>query len=422
MADKPPATASLSRDEGSRFRILGFLGRGGMGKVYKAEDRRLDEIVALKVLDPQSIRSEEAVRRFLTEVRISRKVSHPNVVRTFEFGRSGTGVPYLVMEYVEGRPLDRYLEEEGRLSPAEIARIGSTIAEAIHAAHEAGIAHRDLKPGNVMIDEGGEPHVLDFGVARFLGSDRVTDPGRIVGTPVYMAPEQIQGGRISHRVDIYALGALLYEMAIGRPPFTVEGGQIVRLIYKAVHEAPTAPSQERDSIYPELDGIILRCLMKDPEMRFQSAAAVSDALREAEFSRERPPHHPRPVAAPGARALRVLVTDDSPIARSDFRAKLEGSALEIVEAESGAEAIERCASVRIDAVFLDVMMPEMDGWEVCQILKSRPDTREIPVVILTALEGAEPRSMGALLDADEFLTKPVEREQIERILDRLVPR
>ena len=258
---------------GERYRIIGLVGRGGMGEVYRADDLKLGQPVALKFL-PQKLASEPAcIERFYAEVRHARGVSHPNVCRVYDVGEI-EGRHFLSMEYVDGEDLASLLRRIGRLPPDKAIEIARELCAGLAAAHDKGVLHRDLKPGNVMIDGRGRAKITDFGLA--VGVDDDKGGAEVSGTPAYMAPEQLAGKGASVQSDIYALGLVLYELFTGRKAF--EAATLAEWRRKHAEEQPTSPSTVTPGFDPVVERVILRCLEKDPKARPRSVAAVAAAL------------------------------------------------------------------------------------------------------------------------------------------------
>jgi len=254
-----------------RYQILGLLGRGGMGEVYRAEDLSLGQSVALKFLPDYVAADADRLARFRTEVSVARQVSHPNVCRVYDIGEA-EGHVFLSMEYVDGEDLASLLRRIGRLAPDKAAEMARQLCAGLAAAHDKGVLHRDLKPANVMIDGRGRVRLADFGLA---GGVEVETPG-LAGTPAYMAPEQFAGQAASVQSDIYALGLVLYEMFTGKAAFS---GSTVNDLARQHREAtPTSLTQVVSEVDPVVDRVIQRCLAKDPADRPTSALAVSAAL------------------------------------------------------------------------------------------------------------------------------------------------
>lgn len=266
-----------------RYRIVGFLGRGGMGEVYRADDLKLGQPVALKFLPPGLERDARRLDRFLNEVKLARLVSHPNVCRVYdvdevpptESGGSGqAGQHFLSMEYVDGEDLASLLRRIGRLPGDKAVELARQLCAGLAAAHEQGILHRDLKPANVMIDGRGRAKITDFGLAGL--PDTIRGAEVRVGTPAYMAPEQLSGKEVSVRSDVYSLGLVLYELFTGKRAFRAEDR--ADLARQQTESTPTSPSSHVGDLDPAVERIILRCLERDPSQRPGSALAVSAAL------------------------------------------------------------------------------------------------------------------------------------------------
>jgi serine/threonine-protein kinase len=256
-----------------RYRIIGLVGRGGMGEVYRADDLKLGQPVALKFL-PQSLEgSEHRLTRFLNEVRVARRVSHPHVCRVYDIGEVD-GRHYLSMEYVDGEDLDSLMRRVGRLSTDKAVQIARQLCTGLAAAHRLGILHRDLKPANVMIDGRGQVRITDFGLAG-LAADFEGDEIR-VGTPSYMAPEQLAGMEVTQKSDIYSLGLVLYELFTGEAAFEARSSVEMARLHR--ESAPRTPSSRADGVDPAVERVILRCLEKDPVRRPASAMAVAVGL------------------------------------------------------------------------------------------------------------------------------------------------
>lgn len=266
---------SWTSDLDTRYELLEEAGRGGMGVVYKARDRETGEIVALKILKRDIALDPVAAERFINEVRLSRRITHKNVTRVYEFTRAGA-TAYLSMEYVEGESLRSIVDRMGAVGLRKGVQIGRQICAALHEAHSQGIVHRDLKPENVMLDKSGSVKVMDFGIARLLDASVTATAGGIIGTPAYMAPEQAEGKPVDARTDIYAVGLILYEVFTGRTAFTGDTPMVVAL--KQIRETPVSPRTLEPTIPWELEATILRCMDKDPAQRFQSAEEVDAAL------------------------------------------------------------------------------------------------------------------------------------------------
>jgi serine/threonine protein kinase len=262
---------------GQRYDILAEAGHGSMGNVYKARDRETGETVALKLLKPEISSDQAMMDRFKNELLFARKITHKNVCRVHEFNRIG-GIAYTSMEFVEGESLRSVLNRFGGLPVRKAISVTEQICSGLKEAHAQGIVHRDLKPENVMIDSNGNVKIMDFGIARSMESlTRLT--GSMVGTPAYMAPEQVAGKPVDYRTDIYSLGLMLYEMFTGSQAFQADTA--VALALKQMRETPPAPHEVDPSIPVGIERAILKCLEKEPGKRFQSVAELEIALRSA---------------------------------------------------------------------------------------------------------------------------------------------
>ncbi|MFA5190497.1 MAG: serine/threonine-protein kinase [Verrucomicrobiia bacterium] len=260
-----------------RYDLLEEIGRGGMGVVYRARQKELDRVVALKIILAGQLASPEVVRRFLAESRAAARLQHPNIVRVFEAGEF-QGRHFFAMEYVAGSNLAA-LARRGPLDPVDAARLVCTVARAVEHLHSQGIVHRDLKPSNILLDEKGRPFVTDFGLAKLLDAQsQMTQSGVIAGTPSYMPPEQAAGrvAEIGPRSDVYSLGAILYELLAGRPPFQAESP--LDTLVQVIESEPTLLRDVNPRAPRELELICQRCLEKSPDARYASAAALADDL------------------------------------------------------------------------------------------------------------------------------------------------
>lgn len=262
-----------------RYQLIEELGRGGMGKVYKAYDREIDEHIALKLIHPNIAMEENATQRFRNELKFARKISHKNVCRMFDLSKEDD-IYFITMEYVRGEDLKSSLKRMGPLSFGKAIYLVKQICEGLAEAHRLGVVHRDLKPQNIMIDTDGNVRLMDFGISRLLKSKGITHTGTMIGTPEYMSPEQTMAKEIDQRSDIYSLGIIFYEMITGRVPF--EGDTAMSIAWKHTHEAPISPKKHNHQIPNDLNETILRCLEKDKQQRYQTPQDLFEDLTEIE--------------------------------------------------------------------------------------------------------------------------------------------
>jgi serine/threonine-protein kinase len=270
MAKKPPSKIG-------RYKIVGELGRGAMGVVYKASDPSLDRVVALKtiLLSDDMEGREDYRKRFMLEAKAAGKLTHPSIVTTYEFGEEGD-VAYMAMELLEGTDLRQCLKD-GALSTVEAVEVAAQVADGLGFAHERGVVHRDIKPGNIMLLERGQAKIMDFGIARMRSEDHKTRTGVVLGTPRFMSPEQIAGAAVDHRSDIFSLGSVLYEMLTGAPLFAGEDpSQIAHNVANLEH---VPPSRTNPQVTSMLDFVVARALKKDPAQRYQDAYEMASDLR-----------------------------------------------------------------------------------------------------------------------------------------------
>jgi tetratricopeptide (TPR) repeat protein len=258
-----------------RYQIVEELGRGGMGRVYKATDTKLQEKVALKLIKPEIATDKKTLERFGNELRIARKITHKNVGKMFDINEE-KGTHYITMEYVSGQDLKALIRQSGNLAITTSISIAKQVSEGLDEAHKIGVVHRDLKPSNIMIDKDGSARIMDFGIARSVRGKGITGAGVMIGTPEYMSPEQAEAQEVDRRSDIYSLGVIMYEMVTGRVPF--EGDTALSIAMRHKGEAPKDPREFNSQISEHLSHIILRCLEKDKDERFQSADELRSEL------------------------------------------------------------------------------------------------------------------------------------------------
>ncbi len=262
-----------------RYQIIEELGKGGMGKVYKAVDKEIDGKVALKLIKPEIAADGKTIERFRNELKTARDIAHKNVCRMYHLAKH-EGTHYIVMEYVSGEDLKSFIRRARQLTPGTAISIAKQVCEGLTEAHKLGTVHRDLKPQNIMIDKEGNARIMDFGIARSLKEKGITGAGVMIGTPEYMSPEQVEAKEVDQRSDIYSLGVILYEMVTGRVPFEADTPFAIGMKHKG--EMPKDPRELNSQLPEDLSKVILRCLEKDKAKRYQSADELHAELSKIE--------------------------------------------------------------------------------------------------------------------------------------------
>ncbi len=270
------------------YSLLEEIDRGGMGIVFKARHEQLNRIVALKILRAGELSNEDELARFRAEAEASASINHPNIISIYEVGEF-SGLVYFTMAFIEGRDLGKLIQAR-TLDPKEAARIVSSVAHAVDAAHRGGIIHRDLKPSNILLDARREPYLIDFGLAKTGNTVALTCTGQILGTPAYMSPEQARGDILTPASDVYSLGAVLYEAIAGQPPFT--GPTPIDVLLQVLNREPATPRKLNNKVPRALEMIILRAMEKSPQGRYESAADLQSDLQR--FILDEPIERPRP--------------------------------------------------------------------------------------------------------------------------------
>ena len=269
---------------GDRYELEGVVGRGGMAEVYRARDLRLDRVVAIKTLRTDLARDQTFQARFRREAQSAASLNNPSIVAVYDTGEdmsTGVPVPFIVMEYVDGKTVRDLLNDGHRLLPERILEIISGVLRALEYSHQAGIVHRDIKPGNVMVTRNGDVKVMDFGIARAMSDAQatMTQTAQVIGTAQYLSPEQARGERVDARSDLYSTGCLMYELLVGRPPFT--GDSPVAIAYQHVRENPIPPSRLDPDLPPWADAIVLKAMAKSANDRYQTAAEMNADIQRA---------------------------------------------------------------------------------------------------------------------------------------------
>ncbi len=262
-----------------RYQVIEELGKGGMGSIYKVLDKKVNEKIALKLINMETASDPSTIDRFSNELKLARKVSHRNICRMYDLSEE-QGTHYITMEFVPGEDLKNSIIRMGPLNSGKAISIAKQLCKGLAEAHKSGVIHRDLKPQNIMIDSNGNARIMDFGIARTVKGEGITADGMVIGTPEYMSPEQVEGKEVDQRTDVYALGTILFEMLTGRVPF--KGKSPISIIFKHKTEKPKDPREFNDQIPEELALLVLKCMEKDKEKRFQSAVELFEELESVE--------------------------------------------------------------------------------------------------------------------------------------------
>jgi serine/threonine-protein kinase len=285
-ANRPtePRSESLPGRQIGNYRLISLIGKGGMGEVYLAEHTLLMRRCAIKLIRPDRARDPQVVARFEREVRMTARLSHRNIVHTFDSGRTADGTLYYVMEYLSGSTLDDIVEQQGPQSAGRVVHLLRQASRALQHAHAIGLVHRDIKPANLFVTEGDVVKVLDFGLVKpvnEISSTRLTQDGALSGTPLFMSPEQISGSDdVDGRSDIYSLGAVAYMLLTGRPPFI--GSNPLQVMFAHAYARVTPPSEICPGVPADMEEVILRCLAKRPEERYQNMEELEQALAQCD--------------------------------------------------------------------------------------------------------------------------------------------
>ncbi len=287
-------TKHLREALGDRYEFEGVLGRGAFAAVYLVRNRKLDRREALKVLSETYDGDPAFVRRFINEAKLVASLDHPSIVKVYDFGEVD-GLVWFSMQYIDGPTLRAELQARRRLVHTVVAGLAAPLLDALGYSHRQGTIHRDIKPSNILLDGRGRPYLMDFGIAKSAGSASQTMTGNILGTPAYISPEQVQGLAIDGRADLYSLGAAMYEMLAGRPPF--QGQDSLQTIVKRIHEDPEPLHLQCFSLSPQLEAIVMEALRREPEERFSDAAAMRQSLLDY-LSQEGPLEAWTPTAPP----------------------------------------------------------------------------------------------------------------------------
>jgi len=392
-----------------RYFIQKKIGEGGTGFVYKALDVLLEEEIAIKILRPAWAANDSMVKRFVREIKLARKINHPNVCHIFELGFYDD-ILFITMQYLRGSGLSELMTSTPPLTFEKRFSIVSGIIAGLRSAHAEKIIHKDLKPGNIIIDKHMRPIILDFGLSRSTVTEidtHITQKGEIFGTPDYMAPEQFLDETIDHRTDIYALGVILYELFTGSLPF--QGETQFKTAFFHINNKPAEPRELNENIPEFLDRAILKCLEKKPDQRYQT---VDDLFQDLYFESWG--------LFPKEQTKTILVADDDENIRLILGKTFETAAYKIIYAQDGEETIQKCLHDKPDLLIVDIMMPKMSGLQVLEFLLSNPTTEQMDIIVISAKTDREFRSYIKSIGIKHFLTKPFNLMKLSDLVDTIL--
>ena len=423
----------MSPENLGNYRLIDRLGAGGMGEVWRAEDTRLQRLVAIKILSERIANDPEWKARFLREARTIAQLNHPNIATIYSIEQEADKL-FIAMELVEGESLATVLGR-GALQPVDAVKIFKQVAEALAEAHDKGIVHRDIKPDNILVGKRAIK-VLDFGIAKQITAEAsksptLTQAGLIVGTPFYMSPEQALGRPVDARSDLFSLGVVLYEALAGKRPF--EGESVTETMMNIIMQEPIELTAVAPKVPPSLAEIVARSLQKKPERRYGSAGELVDALSKVDFKAPAPkpvtpkatgkaqvptvamPSAPQPTAAPIA-GQRALIADDDPVTRYLIANILGQRRIAFDEAANGADAVKQLKAHEYTLVFLDLLMPRIDGWGVIDFLR-RSKTRAPRIFVITGVKDQTLSVADRELVAG-LIYKPLNPEEVDRVVQQ----
>jgi serine/threonine protein kinase len=427
------------------YRLIDKLGAGGMGEVWRAEDTKLLRQCAIKILPAQLAADPEWKERFLREARTIAQVAHPNIATIFNIEQDGETL-FMAMELVEGDSLAKLIER-GAMIPLDAVRVATHVADGLAEAHRKGIVHRDIKPDNIIVST-RYVKVLDFGIAKQIGTaaDKGLTQGNVViGTPHYMSPEQAMGRSVDSRTDMFSLGTVLYEMLSGNKPFV--GKAVTETLLHIVMHEPVDIAKAAPGITPALADVVRRCMKKQPDERYPDCDELRTALvrslkedpkisrqsriptvavrpdAQRRFIPEPPPRpavssHPAPQApapAPKASAGRALVADDDPTTRYLLTSILQRYHIAFDEVDNGADAVKLLKNNHYTLIFVDLMMPRVDGWGVIDYVRSHKGATAPRLFVVTGVQNQK------LSTADQdvvtaLLYKPLDLGKLEQLV------
>jgi Serine/threonine protein kinase len=425
------------------YQVMDELGHGGMGEVYSAKDRKLGRKVAIKVLPPRITQDVSARLRLVREARAASALNHPNIITIHSIDEE-RDVLFIVMEYVEGTSLSQMFKN-GPIDFGLLLDIGIQTADALSAAHAAGLVHRDIKPGNIMVTARGQIKLLDFGLAKWMPNfnaenpEDPTDRG-VVGTISYMSPEQAKGEELDFLSDIFSLGSVLYEAAVGKTPF--DGHTLLAVMQQIISAPAPLPSSILPSVPFAFDAILQRAMQKRKEERYPSAGQfaadlrhlkaamthdVSDPVVQAALNRlliENSPYRLTPTRLKNASndqiSGKIFLVEDNEDNRDMLSRRLQRKGYLVSTAVSGEEAMEKIPAEMPDLILMDISLPSRDGFDVSRELKSLEKTKAIPIIALTAHAMPEDKEKALTSGCEDYDTKPVDFERLLKKVQALL--
>lgn len=388
-----------------------------MGAVYRAEHVHLGRTVALKLLNPELAQSEEFRERFIREARAAAELDHPNIVPVFDAGEF-EGRLFIAMKFIEGTDLAHVLAEDGRLSAPKTLDIMRQLGDALDAAHQHGLIHRDVKPANALIEDGERVYLTDFGLTRRVDSHRpLTQTGRAVGTAAYLAPEQIRGEPLDKRVDVYALGCVLFQCLTGDPPFQRDTDMLI--MWAHVGAEPPSLSAERPDLPARVDSVISKALAKSRDDRFSSCGELVKAFADAVQPGSTPPGGHHPGHGDGDLPRMLLVTAD-PGTSLTVEAALRRSRLTLVQAADADTAHGKATAEPPDLILVDASLGDGAALELCEKLRADHRTSRAKIVLLTNPHARV--DMGAAAKVvDDYLAYPFPPLQLFNTVREFIP-
>src|SRR3954471_3302174 len=426
--------------ESAGYRIEERIGRGGMGVVYRAQHMNLQRRAAIKIIAPEFADTKGFRSRFIREARIAAALQHPNIVTVYDAGQAGETL-YIAMQFIRGSDLAAILREEGRLRPYRAIDVCRQVASALDAAHGMALIHRDVKPGNVLI-EGRRAYLTDFGLTKRSGSTRtaLTQAGELVGTIHYVAPEQIEGGHVDARTDAYALACLVFHCLVGDVPFSRDTD--VAVIHAHLSEPPPKPSELRPELPVGLDAVTAKAMDKSPDRRFQSCSDLISAARmvldaagpladsltgrgvpvgggdapdvATAVGREVPTRGAERATVPESeRRARMLLAGVEPSTRAIVQVTV-GDRIEVELADEGQDVVEAARDRNPDLIVLAWNAAELAARDILEALRADPVTRESQVLLIVRDKLTRSRDV-ARADADETLATPFSPLQLRKL-------